>query len=355
MTFLIWAHAYTHRSSGVRALYRLCHHLNMAGYKSAMLVRPLDQSKWDRRFSYLPLGSRLLATARRSRRFAGRLRRRVTRKEAPARPQAPLGWKTPIHDGPIGKSIVVYPEVVSGNPFRARKVIRWALHVPGRIGGDTSYPDDELVFCYDPQRLDDVNRAVNTKLGAERVLRFGLMDPTHIYPDPSVPKTIDCSFTHKGRELKKRFPLPDGGNVVALEDLTPTMAALGDTLRRTRTLYSYDHYSRLLAEAVICGCDVKVIGADGTWHDPRTCDCALNILWPPGFEDTYAAQFHDGSFVPGFIRAVRRRWHVPEPRVPMRGSSLPPEPSGAGRDPRVTPGDHAMGSRSATLTHPAST
>ena len=71
-----------------------------------------------------------------------------------------------------------------------------------------------------------------------------------------------------------------------LEDITPSMAALGDVLRRARTLYSYDHYSNLLREAVISGCEVRTISEDGHWHDPRTCSCASNIYWYPRMAKT---------------------------------------------------------------------
>ena len=39
-TFLIAAPNYTHKSAGVRALYRLCHHLNVAGYSAAVTPFP---------------------------------------------------------------------------------------------------------------------------------------------------------------------------------------------------------------------------------------------------------------------------------------------------------------------------
>ena len=159
-TFLVWAPPYTHRSSGVRALFRLCHHLNQAGYPSAMVAEPGD-----------------------------------------ALPE----WNTPLHSGPVGDSIVIYPEIVSGNPLGARRVIRWALNNPGLLGGDTTYPDEEMVFVYDVQRLAIVNRAVRVPLTQERILWVGLVDPAHIYLDPAVPKTIDCSFTYKGRELREKF------------------------------------------------------------------------------------------------------------------------------------------------------
>jgi len=263
---LVWSPPYTHRSSGVRALHRLCHHLNRCGYPCAMLSPP----------------------------------------------GAPLpDWDTPFHEGPIGDRIVIYPEIVPGNPLGAERVVRWCLNNPGLLGGDRMYADSEMVFVYDHQRLAIVNQAVRRPIGPERILWMGLVDPSCIYPDPRVPKTINCSFTHKGRALRDCHPLPPEAGLLALEDLTPSMAALGDTLRRTRTLYSYDHYSNVLREAAICGCRVLTMGEGVAWHDPQTCRCAHNIQWQPGFHATYARQFEDSSFVQGFVRELETRWAVP--------------------------------------------
>ena len=271
--FLINAPRYTSRSSGIRALYRLCHHLNRSGYPSAMV--------------------------------APRVRRLPD-------------WDIPYHRGGAGDAIVIYPEVVSGNPLQARKVVRWALNTPGLLGGDTTYADEEMVFVYDPQRREIVSRAVAVPLGPERVLWTGLVDPSVIYPDASVPKTIDCSFTHKGHDLRARFPLSAESGIQALEDLTPNMVALGDTLRRTRTLYSYDHYSNVLREALICGCEIRVISEDGIWHDPRHCACPGNILWYEDLVGNYAHKFHDSDFTHAFVSEIRTRWPVPEARLGKR-------------------------------------
>jgi hypothetical protein len=278
-SFLIWSPPYRHTSSGIRALFRLCHHLNRAGYSSAIMT--------------------------------------------PQR-EVPAGWRTPLHTGPVGDSIVIYPEIVTGNLARASKVVRWVLNDPGLLGGNTTYPDEEMVFLYDVKKLDVVNRAVSRPLGVERVLWMGLVDPAYIYRDSSVPRDLDCSFTYKGKALSQRFPLPEG-RAVALESLTPSMAALGATLRRTRTLYSFDHYSNVLREAVICGCTVRTIDEMGVWHDPRGCDCKPNIAWSDRLAETYAADFHDAAFVERFISEIRRCWEVPLPvtRPPAR---LAPEP-----------------------------
>src|SRR5206468_9783222 len=99
------AFEYTHRSGGIRALHRLCHLLNEAGYSARLLPNRLD----------LPFATN------------------------PA-------WNTPLHSGSIGDGIVIYPEVVSGNPLLARRVVRWALNFPGKLGGDASYAESEMVF-----------------------------------------------------------------------------------------------------------------------------------------------------------------------------------------------------------------
>lgn len=265
-TFLIWAPGFTHRSSGVRALYRLCHHLNCCGFPSAVLAEPGE-----------PIPS----------------------------------WNCFLHTGDIADAIVIYPEVVSGNPLHAKRVIRWVLNTPGLLGGDRTYPESELVFLYDLQKLPEVNRAVASPIGPERQLWMGLVDPSVIHSHGRASRTIDCSFTHKGAHLAKRFPLPVTGPITALESVTNDLTSLGKTLRRTRTLYSYDHYSNVLREAVISGCEVRVPDMAGHWHDPRTCSCTLNIHWHPDIETAYVSQFHSSGFVPAFIAQVRTRFQVP--------------------------------------------
>jgi len=269
--FLIVAPEYSHRSAGIRALYRLCHHLNSAGYPAAMA----------------PIPGQTIRTL----------------------PE----WNTPLHTGRAKKSIVIYPEIVSGNPLGARRVVRWALNNPGLLAGDKTYADDEMVFVFNPDRLGIVNQAVRTPIGPERILNIGLIDPEHIYPDRQTPKTLDCVYSKKGDARRSKFRLPNEDELSHIEAMTPSMASLGDVLRRTRTLYSYNHASNILKEAVICGCRVLVVDANGRWHDPETCDCAYNIYWEAGFRRNYARRFRDHSFVHAFVGELEKRWKIPRP------------------------------------------
>lgn len=266
--FLIVAPNFSHRSAGIRALFRLCHHLNREGYPSAIIPMPgnsiVDYSPWDV-FGY---------------------------------------------EGEIDDEVVIYPEIISGNPYKAARVVRWVLNDPGLLGGDKYYADNEIVFAYDPQKINIVNTAIKTPIGLDRVLWVGVVDPGIIYPDSRVEKNIDCSFSSKGYSLSIQFPLDPSLGVKRLEDITPDAESLGNVLRQTRILYSYDHYSNLLREAVICGCDVRVIDSDGVWHNPEHCDCLLNIVWAPGFRQTYKTQFYDSSVVHNFISQLPSSWSI---------------------------------------------
>ena len=271
--FLIVAPAFTHRSAGIRALYRLCHHLNRAGYPSAMLPT----------------------------------RRKILLTDLPP-------WNVKFHLGPIGDAVVIQPEIVAGNPFNASKLVRWVLNDPGLLGGEKGFGKEEVVFVYDPAKLPIVNAVLPEPIGMERVLWVGVVDPSIIYPDENTAKIMDCYYVGKGHALQAAFPMADRQNLYKLEELTATARDLGDVLRKTHTLYSYDHYSNVLREAVFCDCEVRTMDASGQWHDPRHCSCPLNIRWQPDLADTYATQFRDHRVVEPFIAALPAEWGLPTGR-----------------------------------------
>ena len=46
------------------------------------------------------------------------------------------------------ESVVIYPEIVKGNPLDCQKVVRWILYKPGFIGGETTFNAQELIFTF---------------------------------------------------------------------------------------------------------------------------------------------------------------------------------------------------------------
>jgi hypothetical protein len=211
---------------------------------------------------------------------------------------------------------VVYPEVKVGNPLNAKRVVRWCLNFPGVLCGDTSFGREEMVFAWDARMLARVSVAAGEPLDESRVLAVPTIDPEFIYPDPNSKKDIDCFFIYKGRRVRETFVLPHESDMVCIDEHARTLRELGNLLRRTRRLYSYDHATLLFHEAWICGCELIQVHSDGTLNDPRTCTeeqrlCAEQVTttWPgPGFLETYAEKWSDPEPVWRFAQTVAERW-----------------------------------------------
>ena len=144
--------------------------------------------------------------------------------------------------------IVLYPEVVSGNPLGARHVARWVLNVPGHIGGDTTFGSDELVFAWSEDFYP-----------TDRLLSFDVIDHGLFNNENPPPKDIDCFYVGKG-PLRGVNPLPRTDGMTEITRVWPAkrhdLAAL---LRRTRLLYTYDDLTMLTFEALLCGCRVILL------------------------------------------------------------------------------------------------
>jgi hypothetical protein len=51
--------------------------------------------------------------------------------------------------------ITIYPEVISGNPFNAKNVVRYVLYYPGWHAGDKQYSNNELIITYYNEYVKD--------------------------------------------------------------------------------------------------------------------------------------------------------------------------------------------------------
>jgi predicted O-linked N-acetylglucosamine transferase (SPINDLY family) len=145
--------------------------------------------------------------------------------------------------------IVIYPEVAPGNLLKAKRVVRYILNVPGKLGrGEKTYAKDELLIAYNRELAPYANG---------RMLQVPSIEPFFCTDD--TPRTIDAYFVGKGRDLG-RHP----GDAVAITKAFPaTRRAMADFLRSVKTLYMYDDFSMISEEARLCGAEVKLIDKDG--------------------------------------------------------------------------------------------
>ena len=208
--FVIWAPPFTQKSAGVRCLYQLCRELNVRGQRAFMTgPEPQPAFPW------------------------------VDKKAAVRLARA---------------GVAIYPEVVKGNPYRARRVIRWVLNKPGLLGnGDKIYEAREKVFIYSDFYRAYVQNRIAGKLFMPVVDR-------HLFYPGQEEKSLECFYVGKCKSSQLDL-IPHG--LTEITRTTPERSELGPLLRRSRVLYTYDNSTLLVYEALLCGCAVVII-PDGT-------------------------------------------------------------------------------------------
>jgi hypothetical protein len=153
------------------------------------------------------------------------------------------------------EDIVIYPETFPGNWLRAKRVVRFILNVPGKLGESSS--------CYDAgEFLVAYNRHL-APYADGRVLQVPSVEPWFYDPGEGAPRDVDVVYVGKGQNTGQHPP----GCVEITRAWPPTRREVAELLRRSRTIYSYDHFTMLVAEAQLCGCRTMLIQPDGS-HVP---------------------------------------------------------------------------------------
>ena len=133
MNFFIYSYSYDENSGGVIALHRLCHIINTTTSHHAFLVSDKWAQPWLKRIHSKLKKKKILNVHE--------------------------GWETPIwtrRQFPED-AIVIYPEVVKGNPLGIRHVVRWLLHQPGFHTSQIHYGKNELYFKFN-SAINDFQR-----------------------------------------------------------------------------------------------------------------------------------------------------------------------------------------------------
>jgi hypothetical protein len=216
--YYIVALDYIQQSAGIRALHYLCHALNESGEEAYVTCQGV-----------------------------------VPHLRTPVLDEAIMGR----HHISGKKPIVVYPEIVSGDPFAmGGVVVRWLLNQPGHIGGDTSFPESDLIFAYNPGYLPQGMQG--------RILHIPTCDLSifnNIDNPDDARRDLTCYYAHKylanGGELTEHVR-----DAVSLgKEVKLSHPEIAGILRRARLLYVYEP-SALITEALLCGCPVAIIETD---------------------------------------------------------------------------------------------
>ena len=240
--YVIYAKAYDEKIGGNIALHFLCHLLNESGHQASIWdPHHWNAGRWHwRSFTSWP---RFKATIQRSIWQLG-VAQTVTNPEF----NTPLTTRSDLRG-----AIVVYPEIVLGNPLESKAVVRWLLNKPGVRTDKVSYGKDELNFCFNPQfrnpQLPD----------SEQPQLKILYIRDDIYLDQgNVQRSGTCYILRKGAKRKIEHDL---SHSVVVDDLSHAETAA--VFNKVERCISYDTQTLLSRYALLCGCSSIVVPEQG--------------------------------------------------------------------------------------------
>ncbi len=265
--FLIFAPPYDPNAGGVVVLHKLCSLLNELGAQ-AYLFRLFNNQ--------LLTWTSLLAPTRKL--FKGLVHDLIKPDAVNAQFQTPL-----LHRRPAAfddEWIVIYPEIVPGNPLRARNVVRWMLYRPGFHTGEMRFSPNEFHVDFN-QFINDITfpdcyKAKNSL----RVVHF----PVEIYNEagalPRAQRQGVAYCVRKGAGKPLQHDLTDSVQI----DGKPheEVAAI---FRKVKRFISYDAYTAYSSFATLCGAESIVVPDEGISKEAWYADPADRYGVAYGFDD----------------------------------------------------------------------
>jgi hypothetical protein len=231
--FIIFAYPFDETSGGAIALHLLCRRLNEIG-ETALLwdsARPSPGEGWRARAVYRRL------------RYALRNARR---------PFANAFGCPMARAADLPGAILVYPEVVEGNPLGGAHVVRWLLHRPGFHTGQAVFGPDDLFFFYQEAFNDP-------RYNKDRCNRLTLTSVNEVYRCRNSGERSGSAYLL--RKGKGRPLVHDPADAILVDALSHAEKA--EVFNQVRILYSYDLYTLYSIYAALCGCISVVVPQPG--------------------------------------------------------------------------------------------
>lgn len=256
MKFIICAPSYDENSGGSIVLHRLCDIINSHGLGRAFIM-PLRPSYFRTiGISKLYYYCQWLLKDRR-------------------KYQTKPGWNTPIsHKKEISEDdVIIYPEVVLGNPLGGKNIVRWLLHQPGFHTGKIKFGEGEIFFKFN-SAIDDYYLEKSTLAVNEMKVVYYPLDMYKNSSDNA--RTIECChMIRKGGYKDKVHPTDS----VCVDGLSHKQTA--DIFKSAKKFICYDDYTAYSLFAVLSGCESYVVPGKGvSLHD-----------WYPNIQDRYGIAY----------------------------------------------------------------
>jgi hypothetical protein len=161
--------------------------------------------------------------------------------------------------------IVIYPEVTTGNPLGAERVVRWILYYVREYGEFGIFGANDLIYVYAPIFT---LRYPQTITGELRAVELHL----DIFRDRNERRSGSCFMLRK--QGHKPVIHPSGSTDINDYSVKGGHRYLADVFNKHQRFYSYDDANWCSVQAALCGCLSIVAPRDGldakAWHEQFT-------------------------------------------------------------------------------------
>lgn len=150
----------------------------------------------------------------------------------------------------LNEGIIIYPEIVSGNPLGARRIVRYFLNKDAAITGViTDTRPNDYILAYSCSFHDKPN--------------LTLFKPVHDpcfnteNTRPAIERTLSLTYFGKAKYTE---PLPViSGSVLISKSWPQTSHELASLLKSSKYLFTWDHVTSLMIDALYCGTHVVLM------------------------------------------------------------------------------------------------
>ncbi|MEO2218733.1 hypothetical protein ABGV49_16855 [Chromobacterium vaccinii] len=211
--YYIFAPRYTRTSNGIRALHLLCHYLNKMGEEAYMLTPETDPGLTT------PL----------------------------------LNKKTVNRHKSVNRvPIIVYPEIIHGNPLNGSSVVRYVLNHIGLLGGPQKFEKSDMLVYWAAEYVD-CTRDVNPSCILIPTVDIEIFNNENNLQDRDRREVL--IYPGRYEQAQKENPLLFQDATVITKDWPSSHEELAALLRRAKVLYCFAN-SSIVSEALLCGCPI---------------------------------------------------------------------------------------------------
>ena len=238
--FIIFSPSYDSNVGGVIVLHKLCHQLNELGHQAELYpsFSTVYKSGIGRLWGMVKLSIKSIFKIYKTN----------------------INFQTPIFNllfNKINKDcIVIYPEVVSGNPLKAKNVVRWLLHNPGFHTGKIEYGKGELYFKFNGAIKDFYFPGSIMSNNELEIIDYPLQYYNNLHNDIKRSGTAYCLRKSKDKEIVHNLE-----NSILIDG--KSHAEIANIFRSVNTFISYDTLTAYSFFAVLCGAESIVVPDKG--------------------------------------------------------------------------------------------